>query len=84
MLFEQCATLTLGHAAPDAELDPVVQGVGATLHHHGAVPADNGSLALRGPSDEQLVGVGRSTQCLRYPGDAGFPVHRLNCTMQRY
>ena len=31
MLLEQRATLALGHATPDAELDPVVQGVGPAL-----------------------------------------------------
>ena len=37
---QQGAALTLGHAAPDAELDPVVEGVGETLGADHAPHAD--------------------------------------------
>ena len=58
MLLEQCAALALGHAAPDTELDAIVEGVGAALQDHRAVPADHRGFALSGSSDEQLIGVG--------------------------
>ena len=58
MLLEQCAALALGHAAPDTELDAIVEGVGAALQDHRAVPADHRGFALGGSSDEQLIGVG--------------------------
>ena len=58
MLLEQCAALALCHAAPDTELDAVVECVGAALQDHRAVPADHRGFALSGPSDEQLIGVG--------------------------
>ena len=52
MLLEQCAALALGHSAPDAELDSVVEGIGATLGDHGTVPADHRSFALGGTAHE--------------------------------
>jgi hypothetical protein len=82
VLLEQGAALTFCHAAPDAELDAVVQGVGTAFHHHRAVPADDGGFALSSPPDEQLVGIGRPTQRSGYPGDTGFPVDHLDRTLQ--
>jgi hypothetical protein len=52
MLLEQGAALTFGHAAPDAELDAIVEGVGAAFQNHRAVPADHGGFALGGAADE--------------------------------
>jgi hypothetical protein len=66
------AALPLGHAAPHAELDAVVQGVGAAFGDDGTVPADDRGLALGGAADEQLVGIGRTAQGLRHPRDSGF------------
>jgi hypothetical protein len=34
------------------------------------VPANHGRLALRGPADEQFVGVSGPTSGLRHPRDA--------------
>ena len=77
MLLEQGTTLTLGHPAPDAELNPVVQRVRTALGEDRAVTTDHGRFTLGGPAYEQLVGVGRSTQGLGHPGDPGFPVYPL-------
>jgi hypothetical protein len=72
VLLEQCAPLPFGHPTPDAELDAVVQRVGAAFRDDRTVPADDGRLALRGATDEELVGVRGTTARLRYPCDAGF------------
>lgn len=77
MLLEQGSPLTLGHPAPYAEFDPVVQGISAALGDHRTVPTDDGSLALRCPTDEQLIRVGRAAQSLRDPRDAGLTVGPL-------
>ena len=71
VLLEQGATLTLGHTAPDAELDPVIQGVGTAFSDHRTVTADDGRLALGCPAHEELVGISRPAQGLGYPGDPG-------------
>lgn len=71
MLLEQRAALTLRHAAPHSELDPIVQRIGTAFRDHRAVPADDRGLALRGAADEQFIGVGLTAACLGYPGDAG-------------
>ena len=71
MLLEQGAALTLGHAAPHTELDAVVQGVGAALGDHRAVPADDRGLALGGAANEELIGIGRAAPGLGHPRDAG-------------
>lgn len=81
MLLEQGAALTLGHPAPDAELHPVVEGVGTALRDDRTVTANDGSFALRRSAHEQLVGIGRSTQGLGHPGDPGFPVYPLKWTL---
>src|SRR5262245_42796904 len=54
---QQGAPLTLGHAAPDTELDAVVQGIGQTLRPHGAATADQLGPVLCRTLDEKLVWV---------------------------
>ena len=76
MLLEQGTSLTFGHPTPDAELDPIVQGIGAALRDDRAVPADHRSFALGGATDEQLIRIGRTTQSLGYPRDPGVPVRQ--------
>ena len=71
MLLEQSATLALGHAAPDAELDAVVQRVRTAFGDHRAVPADHGGFALGRATDEQFVGIGLAAPGMRNPSDAG-------------
>ena len=78
MLLEQCAALPFGHAAPHAELDAVVQCVGAAFRDHRTVPADDGGFALRGTADEQFVGVGSAAPSLGHPGDAGLGLGALD------
>ena len=60
MLLEQGAALTLGHSAPDAELDPVVERVGPALGDDRTVTTDDGGFALSGTADKQLIGIRRS------------------------
>ena len=55
---QQRATLPLGHPAPDAELDPVVERIRKALSAHRAAPADQLGAILRCALDEQLVRVG--------------------------
>ena len=52
VLLEQCAALAFRHATPDAELDAVVEGVGAAFEDHRAVPADHCGFALGRTADE--------------------------------
>lgn len=52
MLLEEGAALTLGHAAPHAEFDAIVECVGTAFHDDGAVPADDRGFALGGAADE--------------------------------
>lgn len=72
VLFEQRATLPLGHASPDAELDAVVQGIGAAFGDHGAMAADDRGFALRGAAHEQFVRIGLATPGLRNPRNTRF------------
>ena len=72
VLLEQGATLTLGHATPHAELHPVVQGVGAALGDHRAVPANDRGLALRGATHEEFIGIRPAAASLGHPRDTGF------------
>ena len=83
VLLEQCAALAFGHAAPDAELDAVVQGVGAALRDHRAVPADHRGFALRGAADEQLVGIRLAASGLGNPSDPGFGLGALDNSCER-
>src|SRR6201996_5096496 len=55
---KQRTALPLGHAAPDAELNAVVQCVGQAFGPHQATPADELGSVLRCALDEQLVRVG--------------------------
>jgi hypothetical protein len=48
ILFEQCSALPLGHAAPDAVFDVVVECMRPALLHNRTVAADHRSFALRG------------------------------------
>src|SRR6185437_8034666 len=80
VLLEQCATLALGHTAPDAELDAVVEGVGAAFEDHRAVPADHCGFALGGAADEQFVGVGLPAACLGNPRDSSLSLGTLDQT----
>ena len=57
VLPEQSPALALGHAAPNAELDLVVQRVRPALLHHRAVTANDRRLALRGSPNKQFIGV---------------------------
>ena len=77
MLLEQGAALTLRHTAPDAELDAVVQCVGAAFGDHWTVPADDGGFSLSRAADEKLIGVGSATESFRDPGDSGLSARCL-------
>jgi hypothetical protein len=66
--LKQRAALTLRHTAPYAELDPVVQRVGAALEDHRTMPADHHGFALRGAAHEQLIGIGFTTAGFGHPG----------------
>jgi hypothetical protein len=78
MLLEQGAPLTLGHTTPHTELDPVVEGIGATFRDHRAVPTDHCGLALGGPANEQFVRVCTPATSLGYPRDAGLGLCTLD------
>src|SRR5215471_2234713 len=54
---QQRAPLPLGHAAPDTELDAVVQGIGQALGPHDAATADQLGPVLCRTLDEKLVWV---------------------------
>jgi hypothetical protein len=75
VLPEQRPALALGHAAPNAELDLVVQRVRPAFLHYRAVTADDRGLALGGAADKQFVGIGGPTECSRYPGNPFFGVN---------
>lgn len=60
MLLQQGTALTLGHATPNSELDPIIECISSALSHHGAMPANNRGLALRSTPNEQFVGIGLS------------------------
>ena len=78
VLLEQGAALTFGHAAPDAEFDTVVQGVGAAFEDHRTMSADNGGFALCGAAYEELVGIGLAASRLGYPGDTGLGLRAVD------
>jgi hypothetical protein len=52
VLLEKGAALAFGHAAPDAEFDSVVEGVGATFQDHRTMSTNHGRFALRGAADK--------------------------------
>ena len=68
---EQCAALPFGHAAPDPELDPVIEGVGKALGTDRASPADQLRPVLGRSLHEQRIGVrisaGRTGGPIRNP-----------------
>ena len=64
---QQRTTLTLGHPAPDPELDIVVECVSEALGADGAAQADGFHSILRSPLHEQCVGIRRATSGLRRP-----------------
>jgi hypothetical protein len=71
VLLEQGAALAFRHAAPDAEFDAVVQGVGATFEDHWTMPTDDGGFALRCAAYEEFIGIGLTATGLGYPSDTG-------------
>ena len=81
MLLEQSAALAFGHAAPDAEFDAVVEGVGATLENYRTVSTDHGGFALGGAADKKFVGISLAAAGLRYPGDAGLGLRAVDQTV---
>jgi hypothetical protein len=58
VLLEQRAPLSFGHAAPDAELDLVVECVGEAFGFDRAIAAHRGGFALRRAANEEFVGIG--------------------------
>jgi hypothetical protein len=81
VLLEKGAALAFGHATPDAELDAVIQGVGATLEDHGAMTADDGGFALCCATYEEFVGIGLTASSLGYPGDTGLGLCAVDKTV---
>jgi len=72
MLPDELAALPLGRAAPDTELDPVVERIGKALGDDGALATyQSGSILCRA-TDEEFVGIGGSTQSFGDPRDATF------------
>ena len=65
---KQGATLALGHAAPDAELDAIVEGVGQAVSAHDAAGADGLGAILSGALNEERVGIRGTTGGLCGPG----------------
>ena len=70
---QQRAALPLGHAAPHAELDPVVERVGQALVPHRAAAADPLRHVLLGALHEQRVRV--ATPARRHAGPVGDHPH---------
>ena len=81
VLLEQGAALTLGHAAPHAEFDTVVESVRAAFQDDRAVPADHRGFALRGPPHEEFIGICLAASSLGNPGDAGLGLGALDNTV---
>lgn len=78
VLLEECAALTLGHPAPHAELDAVVEGVGPAFEDDRAVPADDCGFALGRAADEQFVGIGLSASSSGNPRDSSLGLSALD------
>ncbi|GAA4742099.1 hypothetical protein GCM10023217_08060 [Gordonia alkaliphila] len=72
MLTQQCATLTLGHAAPHAELDAIVERIRTALELNRAVPTDGRGLSLRRTPNEQVVRITSATAGLSDPRKTSF------------
>src|ERR1700739_2954094 len=83
VLLEEGAAVTLSHTAPDAELDPVVQRVGAALEDHRTLPADRRGFALRGAAHEHLIGIAGATAGLGHPGHPGFGLRTVDRALSR-
>ena len=81
VLLEQGAALAFGHAAPDAEFDAVVEGVGAALQNHRAMSADDGRFALGGAPYKEFVGISLAASSLGYPGDTGLGLRAVDNTV---
>ena len=81
VLLEQGATLTFGHAAPDAEFNTVVEGVGATLENYRAVSTNHGGFALGGAADKKFVWISLTAASLGYPGNSGLGLRALDQTV---
>ena len=64
---QQGAPFTLGHPAPDAELDTVVEGVGEALGDDRALLTDDLGVLLRGSAHEEGVGVVADATALTRP-----------------
>src|SRR3954469_17339882 len=64
---QQCAALTLGHAAPHAELDPVVERVSEALGADHARHADGLRAILSRPLNEERVRICCPAGTLRRP-----------------
>ena len=78
VLLEQGAALAFRHAAPDAEFDAVIQGVGATFEDHWTMPADDGGFALGCAANEEFIRIGLAASSLGYPGDTGLGLCALD------
>src|SRR5690606_41715932 len=70
---KQCPALALGHASPDPELDPVVEGVCQTFGTDRTSEADSLGAVLRGPLSEELIWVRAPARRLARP--IGNPRH---------
>ena len=81
VLLEQGATLAFGHAAPDAEFDAIIKGVGATFEDHRTVPADDRSFALGSAAHEEFVRIGLATARLGHPCNTGLGLGALDKTV---
>lgn len=72
MLTQQGATLTLGHAAPHAELHAIVERIRTALELNRAVPTDGRGLPLCRSTNEQVVGIAATAPGLGDPGKTSF------------
>jgi hypothetical protein len=72
MLLDQLAALTLGHAAPDAEPDLIVERFDQTLGNHRTLAAYDSGSSLGGATDEEFVGISGATPRPRNPSEAAF------------
>ncbi len=72
MLLDELSSLTFGLAAPDPELDPVVERVGKAFGDDRAIATYLSRSVLRRTADKEFVGVSGSAQSFRYPGNTTF------------
>jgi hypothetical protein len=64
VLLEERAALPLGHPAPNAELNAVIQRICAAFHDDRTVPTNHGRFALCGAADEKFIGISGATASL--------------------